>query len=335
MSFLEVKKVEQQLVSELKLPRYSEISEDNLRDRIVILGRQRAGKTVYLSQLYHLCWSTNQNLKMKALVGAHHDELMSNVTTLSSGKWPPATASNREIIIEIQYKTEKRLMAVMDYSGEIIKKAFIQEDGSVEVNELLEHLDKAASIILLIDPQDIASPKADHDSLMDNEFAIIQAINRVYGYSNSDNIPIVLAFTKYDLNRNLIKQHGGTLEFTKKYFPKLISVAKNLKICNLSAVQSNEDNLPNSNSKPHNLLAPLEFCIGNFINLQNHNKATKKRLEYIKRQTGFLKKQELKNKLINYSLVAVVVGFFIYLFYYIFSFLWPYLLQKWIPITSS
>ena len=39
--------------------------EEPTRDRIVVLGRTRAGKTIYLSRLYEQCWHGNGPLHME------------------------------------------------------------------------------------------------------------------------------------------------------------------------------------------------------------------------------------------------------------------------------
>lgn len=98
-----------------------------VRDRIVILGRRGVGKTVYLSLLYESLWKSKKHLKMKCLHGEHHREFVKSAEELRrKHEWPEPTSSNRRAYIEITHKGQNRLMVAMDYSGELINKAFVK-----------------------------------------------------------------------------------------------------------------------------------------------------------------------------------------------------------------
>ncbi|KKM44820.1 hypothetical protein LCGC14_1561500, partial [marine sediment metagenome] len=146
------------------------------RDRIVILGRRAAGKTIYLSTLYAKLWRSLDGMTMSALSGVTHRNAMRIVAELTKGVWPPATQENARMAFDIKYHGRQRLMVSMDYSGEVFKQAFV-EDGSQsrEVKDLFEHLDRAAAVLLLVDPSMVYEHSGDIDAAVDDDFGMVQA----------------------------------------------------------------------------------------------------------------------------------------------------------------
>jgi len=316
---------------EITLPKYEDSGSEILRDRIVILGRQGAGKTVYLSLLYDLLWKSKGDVTMKALYGEHHREFMKTVVELRRGKWPVPTASTRSTPIEVSYQGENRLMVAMDYSGELINKAFVSEKGSDEVQELLDHLDRAAGVMLLIDPGDVVGPKADINSTVENDFGIVQAMTRLRKWAGGANVPIVLVLTKVDETGVLLKEHGGTEAFCRKFFPKLISTATNLKVCKISAVQTvNKKGEINPGFVPKNLETPLRYCLDNISANEKNAETVKRRQEYVQANIKRIKREIIRDKIIRWCIIAVIATALGILAYYILAIVWPDILDKWI-----
>jgi len=316
---------------EVTLPKYEDGGGDMLRDRIVILGRQGVGKTVYLSLLYDLLWKSKGNLTMKALHGEHHREFIKTVVKLRRGKWPGPTASNRRAYIEVSYKGENRLMVAMDYSGELINKAFVSEEGSTEVQELLDYLDHAAGVMLFVDPGDVTGPKADIDSTVESDFGIVQAMTRLRKWAGGANIPIVLVLTKVDETGSLLKECGGTEAFCRKFFPKLISTVINLKVCKISAVQTaNKKGEIKAGFVPTNLEAPLRYCLDKISESEKNAVMIKRRQEYVQANIRRIKREVIRDRIIRWCIIAVIGTALAILAYYVLTIVWPGILDKWI-----
>ncbi|MHC4084417.1 MAG: TRAFAC clade GTPase domain-containing protein [Planctomycetota bacterium] len=317
---------------EVTLPKYEDVGHDILRDRIVILGRQGAGKTVYLSLLYDLLWKSNDDLTMKALHGEHHREFIKTAVKLRHGKWPGPTASNRSAYIEISYKDQNRLMVAMDYSGELINKAFVSEEKSDEVQELLEHLDRAAGVILLVDPAHVVGPKANIDSTVENDFGIVQATSRLRKWAGGANIPIVLVLTKVDETQPLLREYGGTKAFVQKLFPKLISTVINLKVCKISAVQK----IKNGTGKikpgfvPTHLEVPLRYCLDKISESEKNAEMIKRHQQYVEANIKKIKHEIKRDRIIRWCLITVITVALGILVYYILTIVWPKIVDKWI-----
>ena len=102
----------------------------NLRDRIEILGRRKAGKTVFLARLYEQLWNAHPSgLTMRTLEGAGHVALMEVNDRLKSGQWPEATLGSTHSDFEISTPDGRAYtMSGLDYPGEVFKQAFIEDN---------------------------------------------------------------------------------------------------------------------------------------------------------------------------------------------------------------
>lgn len=245
-----------------------EVSEGAVgaRDRIVVLGRRQAGKTVYLSVVYGHLWRSLDGLTMSAVSGVTHRRMMRAVAELEKGQWPPGTLENARLAFEIKYHRRKRLLISMDYSGEVFTRAFIEDgDDSREVKELLEHLDNAAAVLLLVDPSMVYEHSGDIDAAIDDDFGMVQAAKRVRDWPRGEDIPIVLVLTKMDKNLPLIRREGGAAEFVKKHWPALARTLLRIPIYGVTAVQAetdqNRQSVPSPQSTPKGVLEPLKYCL--------------------------------------------------------------------------
>jgi len=234
------------------------------RDAILILGRRRSGKTVYIATLYSMLWKAVSGLTMKALSGPTHKMLTSVADQLARGQWPEATLGTRQLEFELDHKGRKRLMVAFDYSGEDFKRAFVDDDDeSAEVKKLLNYIDRAAAVILLIDPAVAAG--GNHEEVVDDDFGMVQAVERIRNWSGGADVPVVLVLTKIDRNKNLIRSHGSAEQFVLRHYPALARTLKRVRIFMVCAVQEARGMdglaLPSKNSVPVNIDEPLRYCL--------------------------------------------------------------------------
>ena len=258
------------------------------RDRIVILGRRRAGKTIYISTLYARLWKSLDGLTMSSLSGVAHRDAMRAVALLEKGAWPEATDANSEMAYELNYRGQKRLMVTLEYSGEVFRRAFVEDDHEdAQVKQLLNHLDNAAGVLLLIDPSVVYeghrnsdTPKLEPDSsggvivdgrylaidaAVDDDYGMVQAVKRVRNWPDGKNVPVAIVLTKMDQNHDLVKKEGGGVSFVKNHWPALARTLKRVPIFTVSAVQAKKNSegklYPNPSSEPVHLEKPLKFCL--------------------------------------------------------------------------
>jgi len=234
------------------------------RDAIVILGRRRAGKTVYLATLYAKHWKASDGLTMKALAGPTHKMLMDIVDRLKHGQWPDSTLGTRQLEFELDDHGRKQLLIAFDYAGENFSKAFVEEDqSSPDVVKLLGYLKRAAAVILLIDP--LVAVKGRNDEVMDDDYGMVQAVERIRNWPGGDQVPIVLVLTKWDLTRKLIHESGSPGQFVQRHYPALLRTLGRVKVYEVSAVQQKPDAdgkpAPTPDSLPLNIEKPLRFCL--------------------------------------------------------------------------
>ena len=266
------------------------------RDRIVILGRHSAGKTIYLSTLYARLWRSLDGLTMSSLSGVAHRDAMRVVSLLEKGVWPDATLGNAQMAYELDYRGKKRLMVSLEYSGEVFRRAFVEDDQrGREEQQLLNHLDNAAVVLLLIDPRVAYEYHQNTDPLkgeirsgtdalideryvaidaaVDDDYGMVQAIKRVRNWPGGEDVPIVVVLTKMDQNHNLVKKEGGRVNFVKNHWPALARTLKKTAIFSVSAVQTRKDSngkrIPSPASEPIHLEEPLKFSLKVMDKLDN------------------------------------------------------------------
>jgi phage FluMu protein Com len=235
-----------------------------IRDRIVVLGRRASGKTVYLSVLYDKLWNSLDGLSMKAVSGTVHSDLVRIAAGLREGRWPPATLESQHLDIELSYKRRKQMLVALDYAGELFRKTFVEDvTDTPEAESLLEHIDRAAAVIMLMDPDNAVH--GDIDARTDDDYGLSQAVARIRNWPGGSEVPVVLVFTKSDMSFKLVKEHGGLASFIKKFYPALARSLKKVQIFQVSAVQVARDAsgkvVPKRDSKPINLEQPLVHCL--------------------------------------------------------------------------
>lgn len=241
------------------------------RDRIVILGRRQAGKTIYLASLYNALYRSYGDLTAEALSGTTHTYLTEVHQTLKSGQWPSSTLGTSRLELELTYRGEKHLLVTLDYAGELFARAFVHEQTNEPgVAELLHHIDRAAAVLLLVDPAVIAG--AEHPAAVEDDFGVIQAIRRIRNWPGGEHVPIALVLTKADQNEELIRRHGGIKQFIVRHFAPMLRVLGEVKYFTVSAVQTSSDGAdngavrrPRGDFKPRDVERPLRMCLDQII----------------------------------------------------------------------
>lgn len=235
------------------------------RDRIVVLGRRQSGKTIFLASIYHKLWKSVDGLTAKALSGEIHKQLINTHLLLQKGEWPSSTLGTSQIDLELEYHGKRRLLVALDYAGELFSKAFVDERNDWPgVKELKSHIDRAAAVLLLVDPVVVAG--ADSQAAMDDDFGLVQAVQRIRNWPGGEDVPVVLVLTKCDQNQTLLDRAGGPLEFARKHFRALLRALKELPIIQISAIQTEVDKAtgkrkPRADSTPINIDSPLRYCL--------------------------------------------------------------------------
>src|SRR5262245_30988001 len=153
-----------------------------------------------------MLWKEVRGLTMKSLSGQAHMMLTKVAAQLKDGTWPPATSGTQQLVFELDGKGKEGLLVAYDYSGEDFPKAFVGDEAdSPEVKTLLKYVDRAAAVILLIDPAVVAS--SDVEGAAEDDFGMVQAVQRIRNWHGGEDVPVVLALTKADRNAELLNKH--------------------------------------------------------------------------------------------------------------------------------
>jgi len=275
------------------------------RDRIVVIGRRSSGKTVYISLLYDKLWKSGSSVKVKAVKGMNHAQFIKTAEGVRHRQWPPATQGISQSFIEVNYRDQNRLLVVLDYPGELFTDAFVKDVESKEVDTLLEHIDRASSVILLVDPAHVV--EGDIDSQIDHNYGFLQAINRIQNWPGGKDIPVVLILTKTDINYTILKQHGGTRSFVEKYFSSLIKATRHLKVCKISAISDVDSKIKDCLSA---LEIPLKYCLDRLSEIESKTDEINRN----RRIKNLCKQMEKKERLQNIVISTVWLLFWSILF---------------------
>ncbi len=296
-----------------------------VHDRIVILGRTQSGKTVYLATLYDMLWRRTGGLCAKALTGRVHSELANVVHDLKNGRWPKSTMGSNQMEFEIEHNGKKRLMVTLDFQGEIFAKAFVRDQQHDEtVKPLLETIDRAAAALLLVDPAVVAGQ--DHEAAVEDDFGLVQVVERIYNWPDGRDVPIVFVLTKSDEHQHLLDQHGGPVGFVRHFFPALVRTMKKIPIFQVSAVQCSLDadgnKIPKPDSVRINIDKPLLYCLDQIDHAerleeqQRRNEEMQMELQRLERERERREKAQIRMLIAAVALIclvgAVVVGLIIY-----------------------
>ena len=280
-----------------------------VRDRIVILGRSRSGKTVYLASLYNILWRRTRGFTAKALTGSVHKQLMTVIDELHHGRWPAATQGNTQVELEVEYNGVKRLLVTLDFAGELFARAFVHDQHeSDEIKPLIRTIDRAAAVLLIVDPAVVAGQ--DHAAAMEDDFGLVQAVERIRNWPGGQDVPIVLVLSKSDTHQALLDKHGGMIGFVQHYFPALSRTLRKIPIYQVSAVQSvrlpNGKILPKIDSVQINVEKPLMYCLEH-MNLVESRREQERQNEAIRMETIRLEREEERRAKRSTTMVVTLI----------------------------
>jgi hypothetical protein len=249
------------------------------RDRIVVIGRRRAGKTIYLARLYEALWQgcvlidgclttkrdgrSGKETKMscRATSGAAHSAFMRIAEELRAGRWPAATIGNSYSELRVDYDGREYMLTALDYPGEVFRKAFMGDSTDPDALELLSAVDRAVAAIFLIDPSVVA---AGGDESHEDTFGLTQAATRIREAPGGGEVPIAIVFTKCDVNGAFLREAGGVREFAVKHFGQLFKSVTKTSVFASAAVRTVQNSLgkmvPRVDRLPDNVVEPLRYC---------------------------------------------------------------------------
>ncbi len=256
-------------------------SSPPLRDRIVILGRRRAGKTIFLARLYEALWQGCKVIDGRMLAsgessggrkvvvmscrttsGPAHVQFMKIAEELRKGKWPAATSGNTYSEIVVSNGGREHVVTALDYPGEVFRKAFMLESDDPDAVELRMTVDRAAAAILLIDPSVAAGGG---DEAQEDVFGLTHAALRIRKSIGGELVPIAIVFTKCDVNAAFLKEAGGVRKFASKHFGQLFREIERTSVFACAAVRVEQNSLgkqvPRAEKPPENIVEPLRYCL--------------------------------------------------------------------------
>lgn len=248
------------------------------RNRIVILGRTQSGKTIFLSALYARLWTEPGDLSIKAIDGRTHKACIEVFQTLREGRWPSSTIGSRYFDFEVSHNGISRALVSLDYPGEVFRKAFVDNIQSPDVEELLDHIDRAAGVIALFDPAVVA--RSDMRVAMDDDFGMLKAIERIRSWPGGDEVPVAVVLTKYDTRASVIKAAGGPDAFVKQHYRALVEANRDVKVFVASAVQQKKGSSGaeiDRDFKPAGLVAPLRHVVTRLEQIERHKHQIRER----------------------------------------------------------
>ncbi|MCP3906213.1 MAG: hypothetical protein GY715_21520 [Planctomycetes bacterium] len=233
------------------------------RDRLVILGRRGSGKTVYLTQLYHQVSHASDDLHVIALNGPAHQACVECADELSAGRWPEPTLGAWFLELEITFHGRRGQLYALDYPGEVFHRTFVDNEDDAETAELLDHLDRAAAVIALIDPG-AASTGAKRD-VVDDDYGMAVALQRLRGAPGGDRVPVAIVFTKCDRHMDLLRTEGGMKSFFEKTYPNLVRRVGPYRLFGCAAAVERTDesgrNVPDPTRPPVRVVEPIASCL--------------------------------------------------------------------------
>ena len=250
------------------LPVVASANPPFVRDRIVVLGRTKAGKTIYIARLYHELWSKPQEwFSMRALDGIAHTSIMTMCGELANGRWPAATTGQRYIDCELKFNSTSHRLTILDYPGEVFSKAFVRGESDTEDTiTLLEHVDHARGVILLIDPQNAVDSR-DPSKRADDDYGMTAVVDRIRKFPGGESVPIAIVLTKCDIHQSMILSLGGVKEFVKDYLLWITRTAGlNHKVFCCAAIRLGRSRRtggsgPDLSKPPLNVVEPLRWIL--------------------------------------------------------------------------
>jgi hypothetical protein len=289
-----------------------------LRDRIVVLGRRGSGKTVFITRLYEALWQGCKlvngrfvperratagdfvrSLSARARDGRLHSELRRMAMDLDAGKWPVSTQSSTLIDIDITLDGRTKLLSAMDYPGEVFRTAFALGGQDAASNELRDAVDRAAALILLVDPAVATKPGIERE---EDSFGLVAAVERLRSMPNGDDVPVVVVLTKCDIHVPLLRAEGGPRALAEKLYPQIFRQLGGKRTVAFassatSAVRSPRGTMiPRRRRAPRDVVEPLVFCLDWLERVEEQESLEHAQLEASLRRAEQLREEQAEDE---------------------------------------
>lgn len=219
---------------------------------IVVLGGPAAGKTVFLTVLYHHLWNGHGDLAIRAATGSMHSELQAAGEQLLAGELPPATQALRHFEFELRKGERSYDLRFLDYPGELFRKVFYDAlVDSDEARELYDVSTSADGVIALVDPKSIG------DGTWDIDYALSNLL-RFYRSNGRKQPHFVIAFTKRDETEELVGNSASS--FLKERLPHLAAeLGDSLRLQHFCSIITRKGTV--TLAQPETVTAPLRSII--------------------------------------------------------------------------
>jgi len=263
------------------------------RDRIVVLGRRKAGKTIFMARLYEQLWQSDGDMHMRTVSGNDHLYFMRNIKQLREGSWPAATGGSTYAAIEVDHAGRKHLMVMLDYAGEVFRRAFVEGIVDESSEELLDHVDRAAAVILLIDPSVAVS--GDIEDFTDDDYGMAAAIRRIRDWPGGETVPVAVVLAKIDRFKRELEDAGGLVPFVELHYRPLLRQIGKVRVFGASAVRQTLDGLgqsrPAMRKRPVGLVEPLQYCLKRLARVAAESEQHLREFENLRRQEAVEQEQ--------------------------------------------
>lgn len=264
----------------------STVQPTGSRDTVLIVGRQAAGKSTYITRLlmeldHHDSGKASRHKLSIEVQGSDQRALMRTLRTeLECGRWPPATLEISELRFKVYTPQNQHLeLAFLDYPGEIFSRTFSGGDTETSAHlDLLTAVKRARHVFVLVDPGQVRVPKdqtddeTKHLEREDNTYGLVMMVKYLRG-TGGERVPVTIVLTKADERWSLITAEAIAVEgwtgtnwierVGRSMFPALFREAgANVRAEIVAAVQARLD--PHSRQWQPNLHLPPINLIGSF-----------------------------------------------------------------------
>lgn len=254
------------------------------RDRLVIIGRRRSGKTIFLARLYEALWNgclvsedrvfprdASPPPEVQAVpmwchadTGPAHRALMSVIDELKAGRWPTATLGTSFGDLLVSRDGRERRVRILDYPGEVFRRAFMEDSQDADARQLRDSIDRAAAAVMLADPGLELQSMSD---AREDSYGLFLAARQIRRSPGGVRVPIALVLTKCDdpVNRALLNEAGGAVAFAERRFPQLLAELGRVRVYACTAVRTGTDGLGRSvplvHKQPRFVVQPIHDCL--------------------------------------------------------------------------
>jgi hypothetical protein len=289
-----------------------------VRDRIVVLGRRGSGKTVFITRLYEVLWQGCQlvngrfvperqpqagdsvrTLSARAREGRLHTDLRRMAMDLDAGKWPVSTQNSTLIDIDITLDGRTKLLSAMDYPGEVFRTAFALGAQDPASNELRDSVDRAAALILLVDPGVALKPGIERE---EDAFGLVAAVERLRSMPSGDNVPVVIVLTKCDAYVSLLGAQGGPRALAERLYPQIFRQLGGTRTVAFassatSVVRSPRGPvIPRKRRAPRDVVEPLVFCLDWLERVEEQESLERTQMESSLRRDSQLREEQAEDE---------------------------------------